>query len=226
MSNKTLNLTPEVYQYYRNHAGQEPEVLANLRAYTLDKFANQIEMQIAPEQGLFMRLLLKAISAKNVLEIGTFTGYSAISMALGLPEDGKIITCDINPEFTTVAADFSKKARVENKLEIKLGPASQTLKMLLASSSVQPFDFAFIDADKTGYDFYYESCLQLLRPGGIIAIDNTLQNGAVADPSDHQPNTEALRQLNHKLMRDTRILLSMLPIADGLTLVYKLTTTT
>ncbi len=220
MSLRTLNLNPALYQYYRNHAFCEPAILAQVREYTVQKFADFAEMQISPEQGQFMQLLIRAMQATRILELGTFTGYSSLWMALGLPEEGKLITCDINADTTQIASQFWQTAGCAHKIVLKLGPALETLDQLITKKS-PPFDFIFIDADKINYDSYYEKSLELLRSGGVIAIDNVLQDGKVADLSNQSPNVLALRQLNEKLLQDERIILNMLPISDGLTLAYK-----
>ena len=221
MSTSTLNFTPPVYQYFQAHAFREPAILTKLRETTLQQFPDQVHMEISPEQGQLMALLVKMLKAQKVLEIGTFTGYSALWMALSLPATGKLVTCDIDPIATVLAQNFWRQAGMETIINLKLQPATLTLQALLADGQGNSFDFAFIDADKTAYDNYYEYCLQLVRPGGIIAIDNTLQNGNVANPEIQSPNVLALRQLNDKLLRDDRIFLSMVPISDGLTLAYK-----
>lgn len=221
MSTETLNLSPQVYEYYRAHAQRESQILRELREFTATEFKSSAVMQISPEQGQFMHWLVKALNAKKILEIGTFTGYSALWMALALPQLGKLITCDIDPKSTATAQKFWLQAEVQAKIELKLGNASSSLQQLLDQKEID-FDFAFIDADKTGYSHYYELCLRLIRKGGVIAFDNTLMNGGVADPDNHTPNVLAMKQLNEKLLKDERILLSMLPISDGLTLAYKL----
>lgn len=227
MSTHTLNLTPKVYEYYQAHATREPKILSELREYTAKEFSSKAIMQISPEQGQFMALLVKIMNAKKILEIGTFTGYSALWMALSLPADGKIVTCDIDADITGVAKKFWQQAGVLEKIESKLGEASVTLQQLISTNEngfaeKNIFDFAFIDADKVGYDRYYEQCLLLVRSGGVIAIDNTLQDGLVADPENESPNVKAIRHLNDKILNDRRVLMNMLPVSDGLTLVYKL----
>jgi predicted O-methyltransferase YrrM len=173
-------------------------------------------MQIGADQGQFLQLLVQAIGARRCLEIGTYTGYSALAVALALPKDGRIICCDISEEWTAVGKPFWKKAGVEKKIDLRIGPALQTLKGLKG-----PFDFVFIDADKPNYLKYYEACLPLVRKNGIIAIDNTLWSGAVADPSQKDADTVALRQFNDALHADQRVVLSMLPLGDGVTLALK-----
>jgi predicted O-methyltransferase YrrM len=221
VSNQTLNLTPEVYQYYRAHACREPAILTRLREETASLFPDLAMMQISPEQGQFMHFLIKGARSKKILEIGTFTGYSAMWMAMALPADGNLITCDIDPDTTALARDFWTRANLNKHIDLMIGPAGETLQKLLDSGGEGSFDFAFIDADKTSYNLYYEQCLLLTRTGGIISIDNTLQGGKVADPENHNPNTVSIRRLNDKLLNDQRVIISQLPISDGLTLAYK-----
>jgi predicted O-methyltransferase YrrM len=220
MSTQTLNLTEPVYRYFQAHAYRESSILANLREETLRRFPQSAQMEISPEQGQFMHWLIRTMGAKKVLEIGAFTGYSALWMALALPEDGKLVTCDVNKEFTDLAQDFWRKSGQREKIDLRLGPALETLKEMVHNNNLC-FDFIFIDAEKTEYDSYYEYALLLLRSGGVIAIDNTLQKGRVADDANQSPSTLALKALNNKLLHDSRVLLSMLPISDGLTLLYK-----
>ena len=177
-------------------------------------------MQISPEQGQFMTLLVKLIGARRTIEIGTFTGYSALTVALALPADGKILACDISDEYTSVGKPYWQRAGVMEKIEMVIAPAVKTLDARLAAGEAGRYDFAFIDADKEGYDGYYERCLQLVRQGGLIAFDNTLWSGDVARPAEDD-DTRALQALNDKLHRDERIDMAMLPIGDGLTLARK-----
>ncbi len=221
MATKTLNLTSDVYDYYQAHAHRESAILAELRQETFKRFPDSAHMEISPEQGQLMHFLVKLMQAKRVLEIGTFTGYSALWMALALAEDGKLITCDINETTTALAQDFWHKAGKSQQIELKLGQASTTLQHLIQTGYKDGFDFAFIDANKTGYDTYYEQCLLLVKPGGVIAIDNTLQSGKVAQLNDHSPSTRALQDLNDKILKDARVVMCILPISDGLTLAYK-----
>jgi caffeoyl-CoA O-methyltransferase len=179
------------------------------------------QMQISPDQAQFMQLLVKLIQAKKTLEVGVFTGYSSLWVALGLPDDGQIIACDVSEEYTSIARPFWKEAGVEPKIDLRLRPALETLDELLAGGQAGTFDFAFIDADKTNYDNYYERSLKLLRTQGLIAIDNTIWSGRVADPNENDSDTVALRKLNQKLHSDDRVTLSMLTIGDGLTLAMK-----
>ncbi|SVA94580.1 uncharacterized protein METZ01_LOCUS147434 [marine metagenome] len=178
-------------------------------------------MQISPEQGQFMQFLVSMIGASNTIEVGVYTGYSALCVALGLPEDGHMIACDINEEWTQVALEYWKKAGVADKIDLRIGPALDTLTELEKNVGKDQFDFAFIDADKVNYDIYYEKCLGLVRPGGVVAIDNVLWSGTVADVSVMDENTKAIRSLNAKLHKDERIDISMVPIGDGLTLARK-----
>lgn len=218
MSNRTLNLDDALYQYLIDASLREHPVLAELRAATRDH--PLARMQIAPEQGQFMALLLKLMGARHTLEVGVFTGYSALATALVLPPDGHVIGCDISAEYTDIGRRHWEKAGVAHKIDLRIGPALDTLNALIAEGRAGTFDFAFIDADKTGYDAYYEHCLDLLRPGGLIAIDNVLWGGRVAQ-AGADDDTAALQALNRKLHRDERIDLSLLPVGDGLTLARK-----
>jgi caffeoyl-CoA O-methyltransferase len=218
MSLRSLNLDDTLYQYLLDHSLREhPEQLALREATRTHPHA---QMQISPEQGQFMALLVKLIGARRCIEVGVFTGYSALSVALALPAEGRVLACDISDEFTAVGKPFWQRAGVAHKIELRLAPALQTLDACLAAGEAGQYDFAFIDADKTGYDGYYERCLQLLRPGGLVAIDNVLWGGAVAHPAD-SADTRALQALNDKLHRDERIDLSMLPLGDGVSLARK-----
>jgi predicted O-methyltransferase YrrM len=178
-------------------------------------------MQISPEQGQFMALLVKLIGAKKTLEIGVFTGYSSLVVALALPADGKIVACDVSEEYTNIARRYWQQAGVEDKIDLHIAPALETLDHLLAAGEAGTFDFAFIDADKGNYENYYERSLQLIRPGGLIAIDNVLWSGKVADTEIQDNQTNKIRAVNRKLHQDSRITLSLVPIADGLTLAMK-----
>ncbi len=178
-------------------------------------------MQISAEQGQFLQLLIRMLGAKRTLEIGVFTGYSSLSVALALPPDGRIVACDVSEPWTSVARRYWREAGVEGKIELHLAPAVETLDRLLAEGAAGSFDFAFIDADKLNYDNYYERCLELVRRGGLIAVDNTLWHGRVVDDGDQTPDTLAIRAFNDKLHEDQRIWLSLVPIGDGLTLALK-----
>jgi len=218
MTNRTLNIDDHLYQYILDVSLREHPVLAELREVTRSQ--PRAGMQISPEQGQFMALLIKLIGARQTLEIGVFTGYSALATALALPPDGHIVACDINAEFTDIGRRHWEKAGVADKIDLRLAPATETLDGLIAEGRSGTFDFAFIDADKTSYDAYYERCLQLLRVGGLIAIDNVLWDGDVAHPAQ-DADTAALQALNIKLHTDERVDLSLLTIADGLTLARK-----
>jgi caffeoyl-CoA O-methyltransferase len=219
MSNKSINLTPALYDYLLAVSLREPAVLARLREETsLLPVAN---MQISPDQGQFMRMLIHITGARRIIEIGTFTGYSAISMALGLPSDGRLLACDVSTEWTDIARRYFAEAGVAKRIELRIAPAMSTLDALLAAGEAGRFDFAFIDADKESYGGYYERVLELLRPGGLVAVDNVLWNGAVIDTRLNDEATTALREFNRRLAADDRIDLSMLPLADGLTLALK-----
>jgi len=218
MSRRTIDLDDTLYQYLLDHSLREHPEQTALREAT--RKHPRGGMQISPEQGQFMSLLIKLIGAKRTIEIGTFTGYSALCVALALPKDGKILACDISDEYTSVGRPYWQRAGVADKIELVIAPATETLDARIAAGEAGQYDFAFIDADKTGYDAYYERCLQLVRTGGLIAIDNTLWGGDVARPAEDD-DTRALQALNDKLHRDERIDLSMLPIGDGLTLARK-----
>ncbi len=219
MSRRTLTVDDALYQYILDRSIREHPAQVSLRAATAGH--PHAGMQISPEQGQFMAMLVKLIGARRTLEIGVFTGYSALTVALALPNEGKVLACDISDEYTRVGRPFWEQAGVAAKIDLQLAPALATLDARLAAGEAGRYDFAFIDADKTGYDAYYERCLQLLRPGGLIAIDNTLWNGKVAHPADGDADTTALQALNAKLHGDERIDLSLLPIGDGLTLARK-----
>jgi caffeoyl-CoA O-methyltransferase len=218
MTLRTLNLDDTLYRYVLDHSLREHPAQAALREAT--RSHPHAGMQIGPEQGQFMSLLVKLIGARRTIEIGVFTGYSALTVALALPEDGRVLACDINEDYVRIGIPQWEAAGVRHKIDLRIAPALQTLEAELGRGGAGRFDFAFIDADKTAYDAYYERCLQLLRPGGLIAIDNTLWGGAVAQPAD-EDSTAALQRLNDKLHRDERVDLSLLPIGDGLTLARK-----
>jgi predicted O-methyltransferase YrrM len=219
MSNRTIAITESIYQYLCDHSVREDPILKELRDYTYDM--EERAMQIAPEQGQFMQMLVKLIGAKNTIEVGVFTGYSSLAIALALPEDGRIVACDVNPQYTSVAEKFWVSAGVREKIDLRIGPAKDTLLGLINGGFTGTFDFAFIDADKINYDHYYELCLQLIRPGGLITVDNVLWGGAVSDDAINDVDTNAIRALNDKLHQDKRIDLSLVPVGDGLTLAMK-----
>lgn len=218
MSIRTLKLDDALYEYLLAISLREHPVLTEMRA--ANRNHPHGHMQIAPEQGQFMALLVRLIGARRALDIGTFTGYSAAAVALALPPDGKIISCDVRKKFADEARAWWERAGVAHKIELRLAPALETLDVLLANGRAGTFDFAFIDADKTGYDAYYERCLLLLRQGGLAAFDNTLWRGAVIHPPKDE-STAAIQALNRKLRDDKRIDLSLVPIGDGLTLARK-----
>jgi predicted O-methyltransferase YrrM len=219
MSNRTLQMTDEVYDYLLDVSLREPPILKELRERTAE--IPGFQMQISPEQGQFMALLVLLTGARRCLEIGVFTGYSSLATALALPEDGRLLACDVNEEYTTVAREFWERAGIADKIELRLSPATDTLDSLLAAGQAGDFDFAFIDADKTSYLGYFERCLALLRPGGLIAVDNTLWSGRLVDEREQDGDCQALREFNRALHRDDRVDLSMVPIGDGLTLARK-----
>lgn len=214
MSRESLGLSPVLQDYLLAVSLRESETARELRRLTGER--DDSSMQIAPEQGQFMAFLLKLMGARRVLEIGTYTGYSALVMAESLPEDGRVVTLDRNEKTTGVAREFWEKAGVSHKIELRLGPARETLKELTGT-----FDFVFIDADKTNYGFYYEHALKLMEPGGLIVLDNMLWGGQVANPHADDPDTLALKALNQKIRDDDRVDLSLLPVADGITLARK-----
>lgn len=219
MTNKSLNMGDRLYDYLLSVSLREPEVLLKLREETARHPMSQ--MQIAPEQGQFMALLVQLMGATKTLEVGVFTGYSALSVALALPENGQVVACDVSEEFTAIARRYWEMAGVTNKIDLRIAPAVETLDQLLAEGQTETFDFAFIDADKSNYGTYYEQALQLVRPGGLILIDNVLWSGRVADGQVQDTRTEAIRAFNRKLHEDQRVTLSMVAIADGLTLALK-----
>jgi predicted O-methyltransferase YrrM len=219
MPKRHIELTEKLQDYVLQNSLREPPLLGRLREETAR--LPLAGMQIAPDQGQFMALLARLVGARRCLEIGTFTGYSALALALALPPEGRIIACDINPDTTAIARRYWQEAGVAGKIELRLGPALETLDRLIAAGQEGGFDLVFIDADKENYDGYYERALRLLRPGGLIIIDNVLWGGWVADLRRKDPETAALRALNAKLRGDERIDLSLLPLADGIALARK-----
>ena len=216
MSNRTIQLSDELYAYAQRVGVREPDLLRQLREETAR--LPQSRMQISPEQGALMAMLVGLMGARRCLEVGTFTGYSALSVALALPAEGRLVCCDLSREWTDVARRYWDSAGVADRIELRIGPAIDTLDALLAEGDADSFDFAFIDADKPNYDAYYERALRLVRPGGVIAIDNVLWSGAVIDPEDDTPDTRAIRALNDKIAGDERVDAVLVPIGDGLTL--------
>ncbi len=220
MSNKTIQVTDRLYEYLLSVSLREPDILRRLREETATISMSQ--MQIAPEQGQFMALLVQLMGVRKALEVGVFTGYSSLSIALSLPDDGRLVACDINEEWTAIARRYWRESGVDEKINLCLAPALQTLDDLINAGEECSFDFAFIDADKENYKMYYERCLQLLRSGGLIAVDNVLWSGSVIDAKDQDADTLAIREFNQMLHHDQRVAISLVPIADGLTLALKL----
>ncbi len=220
MSNRTLSLDDGLYRYLVDVSVRETPLQRRLREETAK--LEMARMQIAPEQGQFMALLVALMGARRTLEVGVFTGYSALSVAAALPEDGRVVACDVNEEWTSLARRYWKEAGVEEKIDLRLGPAAETLGSLIEGGERGNFDFAFIDADKENYGRYFELCLDLVRPGGLIAVDNTLWSGNVIDSADQSNDTKSIRAFNEALRNDSRIRLSLVPIGDGLTLALKL----
>jgi predicted O-methyltransferase YrrM len=213
---RTLALDEALWAYLCDETLREPELLARLRAET--RLLPQGSMQISPEQGQFMGLLVRLMSARRALEIGTFTGYSALAVALALPPEGRLVCCDVSEEWTRIARRFWREAGIADRIDLRLAPAADTLAGLCAAGAEGVFDFAFIDADKESYDVYYEYCLKLVRPGGLIAFDNALWKGAVADRTQTDADTEAIRAVNRKVRNDGRVDMALVPIGDGLLL--------
>ena len=220
MSSDTIELNQKLRDYLLDVSVKEPKVLINLREETsrLDEF----QMQISPEQGSFLSFLISLINAKITLDIGVFTGYSALVVALELPQEGYVTACDTSEEWTDIAQKYWKMAKVEDKINLHIAPAMETLDKLLADGYQEKYDFSFIDADKINYQHYFERSLSLVRKGGLIAIDNVLWGGRVLDKHDTEPATRAIRKFNKKLYQDQRVSISMIPIGDGLTLARKL----
>ena len=218
MANRTLTLDDTLQSYLVAHSVREIPAQSELREAT--RTHPHAGMQIGPEQGQLMALLVRLTGARRCIEVGVFTGYSALTVALALPADGYLLACDVSDAYTRVGRPFWEAAGIAAKIDLRLGPAVRTLDGCIAAGEAGRYDFAFIDADKSSYDAYYERCLQLLRPGGLIAIDNVLWGGSVARPST-DTDTRALQDLNDKLHRDERIDIAMLPMGDGLTLARK-----
>ncbi len=220
MSTRPTPLDERLWSYLCEVSLREHPLLAELRAETA-RLADA-ECQISPEQGQMMALLARLMGARRALEIGTFTGYSSLAVALVLPGDGRLVCCDMSEEWTAVARSYWQRAGVAHKVELRLGPASETLERMSADGERGSFDFAFVDADKTGYRDYYERCLELLRPGGLAIFDNMLWEGKVADPRARDRDTRAIRELNAFASRDPRVASSLLQVGDGVLLVMKL----
>jgi predicted O-methyltransferase YrrM len=219
MSRTSFLLPEPLAEYYAGVALREPPLFAELRRETAK--LPQAVMQIAPEQGQLMAMLVHLLGARRCIEVGVFTGYSSLAVASALPDDGELLACDVSEEWCAIARRYWVKAGVQRRIRLVLAPAKQTLERELAAGKAGTYDFAFIDADKTAYRDYYELCLQLLRAGGLVAVDNTLWSGRVADPRETQPDTVALRAFNAFVQGDERVDLCLLPIGDGLTLLRK-----
>ncbi len=221
MSSRTITLNEQIHSYLFENIRAESDAMRELREVTHASLRMHV-MQVSPEQAAFMAMLTRILGAKKTIEVGTFTGYSTLAVAEQLPDDGRIIACDVSQEWTDIGRKYWEKAGVANKIDLRLGPASETLSGLLAENMQDSFDFGFIDADKSNYDDYYEKCLLLLRKGGIVAVDNVLWGGRTADSSFMDEDTVAIRNLNAKIAEDPRVFSTMLPIGDGLTLAQKL----
>ena len=219
MRRKTIGLSAPLYDYLLEVTLRESDVLAELRRVTAA--LPEAGMQIAPDQGQFMALLVRMMDARNVLEVGVFTGYSSLAVASALPPDGRIVACDVSEEWTAIGRRYWAEAGVEGKIDLRLGPGEETLQSLIAEGQSSAFDMAFIDADKESYSRYFEQSLELVRTGGLIMVDNVLWGGSVVDPEDRRESTEAIRRFNRSLTRDERVEISMLPVGDGLTLALK-----
>ena len=220
MSSDTIELNQSLRDYLINVSVKEHSVLKILREETLK--LDEFQMQISPEQGSFLSFLVNLINAKHTLDIGVFTGYSSLVVALQLPQNGYVTACDTNEEWTEIAQKYWKAAEVEDKIDLHLAPAVETLEKLISNGNEGLYDFSFIDADKINYQHYFEQSLTLVRKGGVIAIDNVLWGGRVLDNSDTEPSTRAIRKFNSRLYKDDRVAISMIPIGDGLTLAQKL----
>jgi len=219
MPSKYISLDQGLYDYVLNSSLRESSVLTELRAETAT--LPLAVMQIAPEQGQFMAMLIKLLGARRAIEVGVYTGYSALAVADALPDDGLLIACDINADTAAIAQRYWQQAGVDHKIDLRLAPAAETLQTLLDEGQAESFDFAFIDADKTGYRDYYELCLTLLRPGGLVVVDNVLWGGAVLNAQTDDADTRAIQRFNAQLRDDQRVELSMLSVADGLSLIRK-----
>ena len=220
MSTRTIDVDDRLYNYMMEVGVREDPVLADLREATADH--EWAVMQISPEQGQLMKMLVRMLGARRCIEIGTYTGYSALAVALALPDDGLLVACDISLEYATIGMPFWQKAGVANKISLRIAPAKETLDQMIGLGETGSYDFAFIDADKPGYPDYFERCLVLLRQGGVIAIDNIFMAGNSADPETTSENAIAMRAFNAMLKDDKRVDISLIPIGDGLTLARKL----
>ena len=219
MSNQSIGLPDELHEYLLSVSLREPDVMQRLRTETAEH--PRSEMQVAPEQGQFLRFLVRLIGVRRSIEVGVFTGYSALAVAMELPPTGTLVACDVSEEYTRVAHRYWVEAGVADRIDLRIAPAEETLSALLEDGQDGTFDFSFIDADKETYDTYYEQSLKLLRPGGVIALDNMFRGGRVTDPEVEEESVRAIQRLNEKLRDDERVDLSMLPLADGVTLAMK-----
>ena len=218
MTRRSEHLSQELHEYAEAHSTRPEAVLRDLAAETAARFGNDAGMQIGPDQGTFMTLLARLTRAASAVEVGTFTGYSAICIARGLADGGRLLCCDVSEEWTSVAREYWKRAGVADKIDLRLGSAAQTLRDLPAGTS---FDYAFIDADKTGYVEYWDLVVPMIRPGGLILVDNTLSHGRVVDPRNQDDSVQGIRRFNDRARADVRVDLVLLPIGDGLTLARK-----
>jgi caffeoyl-CoA O-methyltransferase len=215
---KSFNLTAEIHDYLMGHSTPLDEIQADLIAETVAATGDRAGMQIAPEQGIFMAILARAIGARDAVEVGTFTGYSSLAVARALPEDGHLLCCDVSQEWTDIARRYWARAGVSDRITLRIGPAADTLAAL---ADEPQFDLAFIDADKPGYHRYFEELVPRMRAGGLILVDNVLWGGNVVDPTDTSENTEALRAFNDQVVADPRVECVMLAVSDGLTIIAK-----
>lgn len=220
MSNKSIGLSDDLQEYLLDVSLRESDVMRRLRVETMSH--PQADMQIAPEQAQFFQLLLRLMDARRTIEVGVFTGYSALAVAEVLPEDGRITALDISEEYTAVARRYWEEAGVSDKIDLRIAPARESLTHMLETENLAAsYDFAFIDADKSNYPIYYEHCLRLVRPGGLIALDNTFRDGRVAQPDIEEDSVQVVHDLNKAIHSDDRVDISMLPLADGVTLARK-----
>lgn len=219
MTNRTLGIDDRLYRYIIDNSLRETPLMRELRDVTQRQELSR--MQIAPEQGQFMALLVELLGARRIIEVGTFTGYSALCMAQAMPDGGELICCDVSEPWTAIATDYWERAGVRQRIDLRIAPALQTLDKLLTAGCAGSFDLAFVDADKGNYLDYFERCLELLRPGGLLMFDNTLWRGSVTDPATTDEDTVAIRALNRRLHADQRVSISLVPIGDGLTLARK-----
>ncbi len=219
MSTRTIPMDDRLYDYLLRVSLRESDVMRRLREETAKM--PEAGMQVSPEQAQFMAFLVETLGVRAALEVGVFTGYSSLAVASALPEGGKLVACDVSDEWTRIARRYWREGRVDDRIELRLGPGVETLDALSREGKNGTFDFAFVDADKESYVDYYERCLGLVRTGGVLAFDNVLWSGRVADPADHSASTRAIRRLNEHVGRDSRVTVTLLPIGDGLTLARK-----